>query len=157
VAPDGPKTGCCACGADGTCAYPCKCAAPDTPVATPTGERAIASLRPGDLVYSVDHAQVVPVPILTVHQSAVPAGHRMVRVRLADGATLEMSPQHPTLDGRVFRDLRAGGELGGVAVLSVDEAPYEGDRTWDILPASDTGGYFAGGALVGSTLLLRRP
>jgi hypothetical protein len=81
----------------------------------------------------------------------------MVRVGLADGATLEMSPQHPTLDGRVFRDLRAGGELGGVAVLSVEETPYGGDRTWDILPASDTGGYFAGGALVGSTLFVQKP
>jgi hypothetical protein len=152
VPPDGPKYGCCRCAPDGTCALPCKCAAPDTPIATPTGERAIASLRPGDLVYSVDRMQVVVVPVVRVNESAVSAGYRVVRVRLANGATLDVSATHPTLDGRSFGDLRAGGALGGVGVLSAELVPYGHDRTFDILPASDTGAYFAGGALIGSTL-----
>jgi hypothetical protein len=42
------------------------CAAPDTPIATPQGERSIAELRVGDLVYSVDNDAIVAVPIARV-------------------------------------------------------------------------------------------
>ena len=54
---------------DGTCPRGCKqcvCANPDTPIATPTGSRSISELRVGDLVYSVDKNQIVPVPIAAV-------------------------------------------------------------------------------------------
>jgi len=151
--PTGPSgNACCGCGADGYCNAYCDCASPDTPIATPSGERAIASLRAGDLVYSVDRAQIVAVPILATHQTLVAPDHRMVRVRLANGATIEISGGHPTLDGRSFADLRRDGQLGGVGILGVESVPYGYDRTFDILPASDSGGYFAGGVLVGSTL-----
>ena len=43
-------------------------------------------------------------------------------------------------------------ELGGVEILAVDTVPYPYSHTYDILPDSETGAYFAGGALVGSTL-----
>jgi hypothetical protein len=153
VPPTGPNgSGCCDCGTNGACEVVCKCASPDTPVATPEGERAIASLRAGDLVYSVDGARIVAVPVVATHETAAGPGHHVVRVRLANGATVEMSAGHPTLDGRTFGDLRAGGALGGVEVVGVETIPYDHDRTYDILPASESGGYFAGGALVGSTL-----
>ena len=51
--------------AEGSCPLGCKtcvCTSPDTPIATPSGERAIAELRVGDLVYSVDHGATVAVP-----------------------------------------------------------------------------------------------
>jgi hypothetical protein len=134
------------------CQVLCQCAAPDTPVATPSGERPIASLRAGDLVYSVDRMQVVPVPVVATHENAVGADHRVVRVRLANGASLSVSAGHPTLDGRTFGDLRAGASLGGVPIVDVEVVAYGHDRTYDILPASDSGGYFASGALIGSTL-----
>jgi hypothetical protein len=152
-APTGPQgNGCCQCGADGTCSAFCECAAPDTPVATPTGERAISSLREGDLVYSVDGARTVVVPIVATNQNAVGPEHRVVRVRLANGATLDVSGGHPALDGRSFAQLEQGTRLGGVEILDVESVPYGYDRTYDILAGSDSGGYFAGGALIGSTL-----
>ncbi|MCA9517257.1 MAG: hypothetical protein KC635_20095, partial [Myxococcales bacterium] len=77
------------------------CAAPDTPVATPEGDRPIASLRPGDLVYSVDDGAIVAVPLARVGQTPVSA-HHVVRVVLDGGAVLEISPGHPTADGRTF-------------------------------------------------------
>ena len=151
--PTGPQgNACCKCGADGVCSELCDCASPDTPIATPTGEQAIASLRSGDLVYSVDGTRILAVPILATHQNAVLPDHRVVRVRLAGGATIEISGGHPTLDGRSFRELRRGERLGGVEIVEVERVPYGHDRTYDILPDSDSGGYFAGGALVGSTL-----
>jgi hypothetical protein len=84
-------------------------------------------------------------------------GHTVVRVVLASGNVLEISPEHPTADGRVFSELKAGTELDGVGITSVSRVPYQHARTYDILPASDTGTYFAGGVLIGTTLSNERP
>jgi len=150
--PTGPTgNGCCGCDAQGACNAFCKCASPETPIATPDGERPIASLAPGDLVYSVDHERIAIVPIRQTHRSAV-LDHRVVRVRLANGSVLEISGSHPTADGRTFDALRPGGSLDGVAILEVEEVPYRYPHTYDVLPDSDTGDYFAGGVRIGSTL-----
>ena len=37
-------------------------------------------------------------------------------------------------------------------MVDVETVPYRHEYTYDILPASDSGTYFAGGVLVGSTL-----
>jgi hypothetical protein len=132
------------------------CASPDTPIATPEGDKAIAELRAGDLVYSVDQAAVIAVPLLRVGSTPV-VGHRVVRVRLDSGVVLELSPGHPTADGRPFSALTAGSQLDDRhSVLEAELVPYRYARTYDILPASSTGTYFAGGALVGSTLAAKR-
>jgi hypothetical protein len=133
------------------CAPLCVCASPDTPIATPTGERPIASLRVGDLVYTADRGAVKVVPLLEVRRTPVRA-HQIMQIRLANGRLLELSPGHPTADGRRFQDLRAGDLLDGIPIASARTSAYAHDATYDILPNSDTGAYFAGGALVGSTL-----
>jgi hypothetical protein len=127
------------------------CAAPDTPIATPSGERPIAELGVGDLVYSVDHDAIVAVPLVKVGHTRVGA-HHVVRVVLAGGRVLEVSPGHPTADGRTFGDLRAGSTLDEHRILSAELVSYQHDATYDVLPASSTGSYFAAGALIGSTL-----
>lgn len=136
------------------CAPLCICADPDTPIATPDGSRPIASLSAGDLVYSVDRGEVVVVAIVRTQRTPV-VDHHVMRVTLQGGAVIEISPGHPTADGRRFEDLRAGEALDGVAIRSVDLIRYEHDATYDILPGSDTGAYFASGVLVGSTLASR--
>lgn len=138
----------------GTCPLGCAscvCASPDSPIATPDGERPIRDLAAGDLVYSVHRGQVVAVPIaLAVH---VPApNHTIVEITLENGRVIEMSPKHPTADGRTFADLRAGASLAGVVITAARMKPFAFVETYDILPDSDTGTYFAAGALVGSTL-----
>jgi hypothetical protein len=106
----------------------------------------------GDLVYSVDQEAVVAVPLLRVGSTRV-YGHHVIRVALDDGRVLELSPGHPTADGRLFSDLVQGSLLDDRHVVSHAElVPYAYERTYDILPASSTGAYFAAGALVGSTL-----
>ena len=151
-APTGPVgNACCQCGYDGWCAFPCLCASPETPIATPSGEVPIASLGIGDLVYSATDFGIVAVPVLETHRQAVRA-HRVVRVELATGAVLEISAGHPTADGRRFADLRVGDLLGDTMIVSVQIVPYAYDYTYDILPASESGVYFAGGVPVGSTL-----
>ena len=139
---------------EGTCAkgcLACVCASPDTPIATPTGERMIAELVPGDLVYTVRGQAVVVAPILRVNKIAA-HDHHVVRVTLDSGRILEISPRHPTAEGRTFADLRSGDGLDGARVIEATLIPYTHPFTYDILPDSDTGTYFAGGALIGSTL-----
>ena len=140
---------------DGTCPVGCPtcvCADPDTPVSTPTGERRIADLRVGDLVYTVDQNGVAVAPIVQTRQTPV-RDHRVVRVELATGRVLHISGPHPTLDGRSFADLAAGEMLDGTLIVDVQRVAYEHPFTYDILPASDTGAYFAAGVAIGSTLL----
>lgn len=135
------------------CSPLCQCTAPDTPIATPTGDRPIASLKPGDLVYSIDQGQTSVVPIAEVQR--VPADdHRVIRAVLADGQTLQISASHPLADGRTFNDLRAGQRLGDAVIVDAEEVPYEHGFTHDILPMSSTGTYFVAGIAVATTMPL---
>jgi hypothetical protein len=83
------------------------CGPPDTPIATPQGERPISELAPGDMVYSVEATGIVIVPILRVGSTPV-VNHRVVRLELTGGTVLEISAGHPTADGRTFADLLDG-------------------------------------------------
>jgi hypothetical protein len=144
------------CGGAGAICSVCRCAAADTPIATPRGEVAIADVAVGDLVYSLHQGTVQAVPVIEVRRVAV-HDHTMVTVTLDDGRRVSMSPLHPTGDGRVFGELAAGARLGDAAVSAVVLEPYASRFTHDILPASDTGTYLAAGALVGSTLFRPGP
>ncbi len=142
---------------EGTCPVGCagcRCAAPDTPIATPAGERPIAELREGELVYSVHRGRLAVVPIRQVVRREV-KDHSVVEVLLESGRTLAISGAHPLADGRMVEDARAGDELFGARVERVRVVAYPHSHTYDILPASDTGTYLAAGALVGSTLFGR--
>lgn len=130
----------------------CKCASPETPIATPDGERPIATLATGDRIYSVEGDAIVAVPILLVTRTPVEADHEMLEIELASGALLRMSPGHPTADGRTFAALRPGDRLDGTTITRVRAVPYVFSATYDILPASSTRVYFAAGVAVGSTL-----
>ena len=127
------------------------CADPETPIATPTGDRPIASLRTGDLVYSIDRGQLVVVPIVRTQRTSV-TRHHVMRLTLQSGSVLQITPGHPTADGRRFEALAGGDRLDGIEITAAELVPYRHDATYDILPDSDTGAYFAGGVLIGSTL-----
>jgi hypothetical protein len=128
-----------------------RCAAPDTAIATPSGEQPIATLRPGDLVFSMHRGRLVAVPI--VRTTRTPAvRHHVVRVTLETGRVLLISPGHPTAGGGTFGELRVGARLGERRVVAAEIVPYPHPFTYDILPGSDSGTYLAAGALVGSTL-----
>jgi len=115
------------------------------------GERPIAELRVGDLVYSVEDGAIVPVPLISVGRTPV-THHHVVRLVFRDGRSLEISAGHPTADGRTFGDLLAGGQLDSHEIISAEIVPYMHAFTYDVLPDSKTGTYFAAGALIGSTL-----
>ncbi len=144
-----PVNGSCPVGCPG-----CVCAAPETSIATPSGNRAIAELRAGDAVYSVDHGRLAVVRIAAVQRNPVHQ-HRVMRIELDDGSVLRISPRHPTADGRSFGDLARGQAFGAGRIAKAELVDYPEAFTYDILPASDTGSYFAGGVLIGSTMAPR--
>ena len=133
------------------CEWNSRCAAANTPIATPSGERSISEIEVGDLVYGARRAQLVPVRVLRVSRVKV-SHHSMVRVTLEGGRVLEMSAGHPAMGGRRFGELAPGDLLGGTGVVGAETVPYKGEYTYDLLPDSDEGSYVASGTLVGSTL-----
>ena len=62
------------------------------------------------------------------------------------------TPGHPLTDGRRAGDLAAGDVYDGAVVFSSDRVVYTGGRTFDVLPAGQTGFYWANGVLLASTL-----
>ncbi len=123
-------------------------------IATPNGEVPVAELRPGVLVWTMDAGRRVAAPISVVSHTPAPFGHRVSRVVLADGRAVIASPGHPTGDGRRVGELNPGDLLDGSRVMTIDLIPYVGD-TWDLLPLSSTGEYWADDVLLGSTLMNR--
>jgi hypothetical protein len=107
---------------------------------------------PGDLVYSIQRGQIAIVAIAETGHQAAPRDHHVVRLVLATGTVLEISPRHPTADGRRMGDHAANEQLDGMLVVSATLVPYRHSHTYDILPASDTATYYAGGMLIGSTM-----
>jgi hypothetical protein len=129
------------------------CLAAGTLIDTPRGAVAVEKLRAGDSVWTLNEAgERVAATILRASRVPVPASHRVVHVILNDGRELRASPDHPTADGRLLRDLEVNDLLDGGRVLSIEWLPYNGTATYDILPSGSTGFYRANGILMGSTL-----
>jgi len=132
------------------------CLAATTRIATPDGSILVSDLRAGMLVWTVDAGKRVAAPIAIVRYTPAPFGHRVIRVVLADGRAVVASPGHPTGDGRQVGELNPGDLLDGSRVATINVLPYRGD-TWDLLPLSSTGTYWADGVLLGSTLASAEP
>jgi hypothetical protein len=133
---------------------PCPiCLAAATLIATPSGEVRVVDIKPGMLVWTASpDGKRVAARVLEVGSMPVPAGHLMVRLKLADGRELLASPGHRTSDGRPLGTLAVGDRLDGSTVTEWEVVPYAGDRTYDLLPAGPTGAYWANGILLASTL-----
>lgn len=129
------------------------CLAAQTQIDTPRGPVAVIDLRPGDWVWTVDASGArVAAPVLQTGHMPVPATHQMVHLTLSDGRQLWASPGHPTSDGRVLGQLALGDTLDGARIIHLERVLYGQPATYDLLPASATGFYWANGILMGSTL-----
>jgi hypothetical protein len=91
-------------------------------------------------------------PLIRIGKTVLPASHRFVHLVLDDGRQLWVSPGHPTVDGRRAGQLHTGDPLDGSAIRSAELLPYPSDATYDLLPAGDTGFYWANGILFASSL-----
>jgi hypothetical protein len=133
---------------------PCPiCLAADTLISTPNGDVRVTDIRLGMIVWTVaGDGSRIAAAVVEVGSMAVPAGHMMVHLRLADGRELLASPGHRTGDGRPLGSLAAGDELDGSKITLWELLPYGGQRTYDLLPAGPTGTYWADGIVLSSTL-----
>lgn len=129
------------------------CLSENTVIDTPNGPVNIQNLKTGMAVLTQDssgHTQTGI--ILKTGRTLAPPGHVMVHVVLSDARELYASQNHPTADGRYFGELYPGDELDGSKIKSVEQVPYHGTFTYDILPSGQTGFYYADKILVASTL-----
>lgn len=133
---------------------PCPiCLAATTLIATPAGNVRVTDIKAGMMVWTASgDGTRIAAPVVEVGSIAVPSGHLMVHLRLADGRELLASPGHPTTDGRPLGSLAVGDELDGARITLWELVPYGGSRTYDLLPAGPTGNYWANGILLSSTL-----
>ena len=129
------------------------CLAGATRIDTPRGPTAVRDFRVGMVVWTVDRSgNRHPAPILRTAKTPVPVHHEMVDLVLEDGCELIASPGHPTVDGRVLGMLSVGDSLDGRRIVSVKRIPYGEAYTYDILPAGESGAYWADGILIAGTL-----
>ncbi|OGE63099.1 hypothetical protein A2964_03275 [Candidatus Daviesbacteria bacterium RIFCSPLOWO2_01_FULL_40_27] len=129
------------------------CLASNTQIATPTGDVNVKDLKVGMKVYSVnEQGKKIVVDIIKVSSTQAPASHRVVHLTLSDGRELWVSPNHPTIDGLEAGQLQVGQNYDGSIILSSELIPYWDNKTYDLLPNSETGFYFANSILMGSTL-----
>lgn len=129
------------------------CLSVGTPIETPNGAIAVDRLRIGDRIWTLDRGGRERIgTVIALGSTPAPAGHRVIRLTLADGRSVTASPGHPLADGRTMADLRAGDIVDGSAVTGVENLAYAGDATYDLVVSGETGIYIAGGIPLRSTL-----
>ncbi len=124
------------------------CLALDTKIKTTELKKRISDIQVGDIVLSDNNK---PAKVIQTTKVEV-TNHKLLRIILDDATVLEVSPRHPTADGRKFSDLKVNDNLDGRKVVKISETTYNYPYTYDILPDSETGNYYANGVLIGSTL-----
>ncbi len=129
------------------------CLASNTMIATPHGDVNVKNLQPGMSVWSEDaHSRKIATTIVAVSHTPVPTNHQVIHLVLADGREVWASSGHPTADGTTVGELKAGDAYDGSYVRSADVVSYGDSATYDLLPDSPTGLYWANAILLGSTL-----
>jgi hypothetical protein len=133
-----------------------RCLPPDTRIATPNGDLPISELTIGAPILTLDeHGRRVPARVLYIGATLTSSTHRIVRVTLADGRKISSSPGHPDATGRALGALALHDTLDGSEIVSVEDLPYSGNQTWDLLPSGPSGLYVADGVVLQSTFFTR--
>jgi hypothetical protein len=129
------------------------CLSSSAMISTPQGEVRVTNIHEGMIVWSLDkNGNRVSERVVRVSRTEVPADHHVVDLVLSDGRELQVSPGHPTTNGKTVGDLNPGDAYDSAFVEKADLVQYGDEATYDILPAGDTGYYFANQILLGSTL-----
>jgi hypothetical protein len=129
------------------------CLARGTRIDTPSGPVAVDALRLGERVWTFDDAgRRIAGTVIALGSTPAPAGHHVIRLTLADGRSVTASPGHPLADGRPIGDIAIGAGVDGSTVVGAESLEYTGGETFDLVVSGPTGGYFAGGIPLLSTI-----
>jgi len=129
------------------------CLASNTEIDTPNGPLNVKDINAGTMVWSLNgNGQRIATKVIRVSRTPAPITHQVVHLALSDGREVWVSPNHPTADGRRAGELNSGDRYDGATVISADLVAYWDGFTYDLLPNSPTGSYWANGILLGSTL-----
>lgn len=131
----------------------CKCLASSTNISTSLGKVNIKQLKIGMLVWTVDkNGQREIQPIIKLNSVYVGDNYKISHLKMVDGRNLLVSSTHPISKNHLVSDLSTGDSYDGSVVQSNSLISYDDKYTYDLLPAGETGFYFANGILMGSTL-----
>lgn len=129
------------------------CLASNTQILTPTGDINVKDLKVGMNVYSINRSgQRIIAGIVKISSTSTPITHKVIHLILIDGRQLWLSPNHPTINGLEAGQLQIGQSYDGSVILITELIPYWETKTYDLLPNSETGFYWANGILMASTL-----
>jgi hypothetical protein len=129
------------------------CLTAGTLIDTPDGQIPVEQLVKGMSVWSVDDSgNRIAAGIIKTAATPVPLYFQAIRIELSDGRTVTASPGHPTADGKAVADYQAGDMLDGARVLKADRFTYESAMTFDFLPDSTSGLYWANKIILKSSL-----
>jgi hypothetical protein len=129
------------------------CLSANSVIKTPNGDVNVKDIRDGMVVWSTNsNGIMIKSKVVKINNVFVGDTQKIIDLQLDDGRELFVSPNHPTYDGRIIADLKVGEKYDGSTVKSTKLVQYKYEFTYDILPDSQTGNYFANGILVGSTL-----
>ncbi len=129
------------------------CLASNTMISTPNGETNVRNITVGTFVWSVDgKGNKIVSKVIKIGNSLVPTNHEVFHLVLSDQRQVWVSPNHSTTTNKTVQDLIIGERYDGARIVSKDLRPYWDTRTYDILPDSVTGFYFANDVPMGSTL-----
>jgi hypothetical protein len=129
------------------------CLSANSVIKTPNSDVNVKDIKDGMTVWSTDsNGIIIKSKVIKINHVFVGDTHKVIDLQLADGRELFVSPNHPTYDGRIIADLKVGETYDGSTVKSIELVPYKYQFTYDILPDTQTGNYWANGILVGSTL-----
>jgi hypothetical protein len=132
------------------------CLTKGTMIATPLGQIPVESIKVGMLVWTMDiSGKRVTAPVLETRAVYVSQTYRALSLTLEDGRTITASPGHPTADGKRLDQYRVGDQLDGSTVIRMESVRYEESQTYDLLPDSPTGVYWANGIMLKSTIASR--
>ncbi|OGK40707.1 hypothetical protein A3A74_03760 [Candidatus Roizmanbacteria bacterium RIFCSPLOWO2_01_FULL_35_13] len=129
------------------------CLSSSTSIFTPQGNINIKSINVGTIVWTTDtKGEKIAQPVIKISSTLVPKNHKMLHLTLQDGRDLFVSSGHPTINGKTVDKLMVGDEYDSSRVLKTEVISYKDSKTYDILPAGETGFYWANRILMGSTL-----
>jgi hypothetical protein len=124
-----------------------------TLIDTPDGPVPVEQLKPGMQVWTQDKTgNRIPAPVIKTAGTPVPASFQVVKLTLKDGRSVAASPGHPTAVRQAIGDYHIGDYLDNSPIVSIQKLDYAEGATYDLLPDSGTGLYWANGILLMSTL-----